>query len=103
MPEIHKYCASCGSELRPLELSCPQCHQMVYAQEMEDLARQAREKESAGDTPGASALWRQVLALLPPETAQASTVRDRIARLGATAGPIPQLAGPAQQETFRES
>ena len=101
MPELHKYCASCGGELAPLALSCPQCHQLVYAQEMEELAGQAREKETAGDTPGASAMWRQVLALLPPESAQASTVRDRIARLGARPTTAGSTAGP--QESFQQS
>jgi len=89
--------------LAPLELSCPQCHQMVYAQEMEALAGEARAKESAGDTPGASALWRQVLALLPPETAQAAVVRDRIAKLGTAPAGAPRIAGPSQQESFKES
>src|SRR5438067_13703149 len=101
MAEIHKFCASCGGELRALELSCPHCHQLVYAREMETLAAQAREKETAGDTAGASALWRQVLALLPPETAQASTVRDRLAKLNAASGASPRM--PGAQESFQES
>jgi Zn-dependent protease len=46
-----------------------------------------------------------VLALLPPETAQASTVRDRLAKLNATSMPsgAPPIPGAGQQESFRES
>jgi Zn-dependent protease len=97
-----KFCASCGSALAPLALSCPQCSEFVYSAEMDALALQAREKESAGDAAGAGALWRQVLALLPPDTKRAEVVRERIARLrdSADAGAI--AAAPAQ-DSYQES
>src|SRR5260370_11052297 len=93
---MQKYCAACGSLREPLELSCRGCHQLVYAQEMEELAGKARAQEAAVDTPGASALWRQVLALLPPESAQATVVRERIAKLNAASQGAPQQGAPQQ-------
>jgi Zn-dependent protease len=72
------FCAACGTPLAPLELSCPSCHQLVHAAALEDLAQRARVCESTGDRAGAAALWRQALALLPPESAQAAAIRQRL-------------------------
>jgi Zn-dependent protease len=46
--------------------------------ELEDLARQARVREAAGDRVGAMQMWQRVLALLPPESTQAASVRRKI-------------------------
>jgi Zn-dependent protease len=64
--------------LEPLALSCPSCHQLVHSAALEDLAQRARTCESIGDHTGAAALWRQALALLPPESAQAAAIRQRL-------------------------
>src|SRR5258708_6335046 len=103
MPDDHKFCAACGTALAPLELSCPQCHQLVYAEEMDALAQQAREKESTGDPQGASTLWRQVLALLPPESAQAASIRDRLASLSQGPGAAARIGSAGPQESFQQS
>ncbi|HKT54412.1 MAG TPA: site-2 protease family protein, partial [Caulobacteraceae bacterium] len=57
------------------------CRQLVHAAELEDLARQARERQTGGDLTGAAALWRQALALLPQESSQAGSIREKIALL----------------------
>jgi Zn-dependent protease len=49
-----------------------------HAVELEELARQARVREAAGDRAGAMELWQRVLALLPPESAEAASVRRKI-------------------------
>jgi Zn-dependent protease len=52
---------------------------------LEDLARQARAREASGDPAGAATLWGQALRLLPPESKQSDSIRDKIAALGAAA------------------
>jgi Zn-dependent protease len=66
----------------------------VHAAALEDLAQRARERETTGDRAGAAALWRQALALLPPESSQASAIRDRLAGLGSSAAPPPGARKP---------
>jgi Zn-dependent protease len=83
------FCASCGTPLPPLALNCPSCHQLVHAAALENLALRARERETTGDHTGAAALWRQALALLPPESSQAAAIRQR---LGAPPPPPPGAA-----------
>src|SRR5690242_13488268 len=78
MPDAPQFCASCGTALAPLALMCPSCRQLVYASTLEDLARKAQSAESSGDLSGAAALWRQALALLPPDSAQAAAIRQRL-------------------------
>src|SRR5216683_661033 len=76
-------CTSCGTSLAPAELACPQCHQLAYATRLEEFAARARGREAAGDTKGAIDLWNKALELLPPEAAQAASIRDHVAELGA--------------------
>lgn len=62
-------------------LSCPSCHQLVHAAGLEELARQARARQTSGDLKGAVDIWRRMLELLPPESSQASAIRDKIAQM----------------------
>ena len=80
------------------DLACRQCHQLRFAAQLEDLAKQAREKERARDWTGAAALWNQALTLLPADAAQAQSIRDHISpfatRAGAQAAVPPANAAP---------
>jgi len=67
------------------DLACRECHQLRFAAQLEDLAQQARAKEAASEWTGASELWRQALELLPADAAQAQSIRDHVAGLGAQA------------------
>ena len=98
MPDAPHFCASCGTPLPPLALSCPSCHQLTHAAALEDLAQRARALEPANPA-GAAALWRQALALLPPESSQASAIRDRLTALGSPAAPPPPGAGPGKPQS----
>ncbi len=49
-----------------------------HAVELEDLARQARVLEASGDSLGAVEIWKKVLALLPPESPQAVSIRKKV-------------------------
>jgi Zn-dependent protease len=64
---------------------------LVHAAALEELAQRARERETIGDREGAAALWRQALALLPPESTQAAAIRQRIG------SPPPPPPGGAQK------
>src|SRR5215467_4085093 len=79
------FCASCGNAVPPQALSCPTCHQLTHTAQLEELAQRARGMETAGDKGAAAQLWRQALDLLPPESAQAASIRDRVASLNAAA------------------
>ena len=59
-------------------MSCPSCHQLVHARELESLSQQAKLAGQAGDWHGARANWERALALLPAETVQYQTVKSRI-------------------------
>ena len=62
-------------------LSCPSCHQLVHAAELEELARQARARQTSGDLTGAVDILRRMLELLPPESSQAGAIREKITLL----------------------
>jgi Zn-dependent protease len=64
-----------------------------HAVELEELARQARVLEASGDSLGAVEIWKQVLALLPPESPQAVSIRKKVGAYDAgfrTQPPPPQ-------------
>jgi len=80
-PDPRISCAGCGALLGADALSCPECRALVYAEKLEQLALQARAATDRHDLPGAYAIWKQVLALLPPETRQYRSVDARLAEL----------------------
>jgi Zn-dependent protease len=84
-------CAECGQPIDPTALSCPSCHTLTRAAELESLSAKAQQAQSQGDLLGAKAFWEQAAALLPPETVQYSSIRARIAQIDAT------LADPAHK------
>lgn len=73
---------------------------MLHAAELEELATQARTRESTGDLPGSLELWRKALSLLPPESIQATRIREHSAaldeRLAAAAARTQALPGASQ-------
>jgi Zn-dependent protease len=72
-------CRECGNPLNGSGLSCPVCHSLIHAPELEDLAHKAQIAANGGDLPQARDLWRQSLRLLPPETVQNRSIQARIA------------------------
>lgn len=71
-------CAACQTDLAPRLLACPSCRALVHAQELASLAMAAERDEAAGDADAAVRAWRRALELLPPEAAQAESVRVRV-------------------------
>jgi Zn-dependent protease len=74
-------CNECGTLLDPSALSCPSCHALTRAKELEALATQAREAEARGDVDGARARWEQSALLLPPDTVQYRAIRAHLEKL----------------------
>ncbi|MGH7547669.1 MAG: hypothetical protein ACREMM_05815 [Gemmatimonadales bacterium] len=86
-------CPECGTQVAPALLACPSCHRLVHATELEGFAGQAQRAEQARDSTAALAAWRQVLDLLPADTAQYQTVAIRVAELGRALEKEPVTAG----------
>lgn len=78
-------CAGCGTELAAALLSCPACHRLVHGDRLRQLAAEAETGERAGEPSRALAAWREALDLLPPESAQARAIGERITALGPAA------------------
>jgi Zn-dependent protease len=74
-------CPGCGADL-PLEsLACPQCHTLIYARELDTLAREARAFEAASEYSQARELWARSLTRLPHDSKQADWVREHLRAL----------------------
>ena len=69
--------------MAPAALACVNCKALTHAARLAEVAQQAREREAANNIPGAIELWNDALRLLPPDTNQALSIRDRVAELGA--------------------
>src|ERR1700676_753259 len=78
-------CASCGAMLPPQALNCFNCHQLVHAAALEDMAARARQCEAASDMLGAARLWRDALRLLPLDSVQAKAILEHLNQLAAAA------------------
>ena len=61
--------------------ACPQCHTLLHANELNALARQARDLELKGSLAQARETWARSLLLLPPDSKQAEWVSEKIRAL----------------------
>lgn len=83
MAEAPKFCYACGSPLGEGALTCASCQQLAYKADIDELAKQARALENAGDIAAAASTWGKALELLPRESQQAASIREHRAELGA--------------------
>lgn len=74
-------CPDCGIALDPSALSCPACHALTHAKELESLASQAQQAMVSGDLAAARALWERSSALLPADSLQYRSIRAHIENL----------------------
>ena len=74
-------CPQCGADIAPAAVSCPDCHALIHAGQLKSLADAARTAAARGDVSGQLEAWRVALTLLPPESAQFRTIRDRVQAL----------------------
>src|SRR6266851_3659307 len=76
-----QFCEACGVSLQLDALSCPACHQLVYAQQLGQMAEQAKQAEAAGDIAALRDIWQKMFRLLPVESVQAKTLAQKLAAL----------------------
>lgn len=62
-------------------LSCPQCHALVHAKELEKLSAEARALEELGEFRKAREHWMKLLEYLPQESNQSEWVRGQVKKL----------------------
>ena len=106
----HSSCATCGTQLAPSLLSCPACHALVHAAQLNQLAAAAEAARAGGDRVGALRNWRDALDLLPAGSAQFAAVHaqivaleqetDRRAPAGAAADPGAAGSGSALKRSW---
>jgi Zn-dependent protease len=74
-------CPDCGAPLEESALSCPSCHCLTHAKELESLAAEAQRATVRGDLGTARKLWERSATLLPPDTVQYRAIRAHIDNL----------------------
>ncbi len=74
-------CQGCGSELGPRLLTCPACHRLVHAAELQRLATEAQAASTRNEPLVALETWRRALELLPPASSQHAQVTSRVEAL----------------------
>lgn len=74
-------CGQCGTALPEGALLCPGCNALIHAAELERLAREAVAASNRADPATAQRYWQEALPLLPPESLQYRSVRQKIADL----------------------
>jgi len=93
---VRATCKKCGSEIAASLLSCPNCHSLVYAERLSEVAvaaEKAQHEERLGDALGQ---WREALTLLPRGSKQYLAIEAKCAELSKQA----DAAGPARSKSL---
>ncbi|MGH9641779.1 MAG: site-2 protease family protein [Terriglobales bacterium] len=100
-PAPAQECLGCKAALEPGALACSNCHALVHAARLEQLATRGRLAEERGEFIQARDTWVGALALLPEDSTQAEWVRGNARRLDAlTATGAKRTAPPAWIRRF---
>jgi Zn-dependent protease len=75
-------CARCSSALPPDALECANCHALVHATQLAEIATQAGQMEERHEYMQARDEWLKAVDLLPANAKQAEWIRANIERLG---------------------
>jgi Zn-dependent protease len=78
-------CARCGTALAADARECPNCHALVHAAQLAQIATHARELEEGKAFEQARDEWMKALALLPTQASQAEWIRANVERLDGAA------------------
>src|SRR5258708_15062174 len=90
-PDLTQECSRCNGALAPTALVCGNCHALVHAARLEQLAASARLHEERHENIEALNVWLNPLELLPPESAQAEWIRSNTKRLDALPSSAPTV------------
>lgn len=93
-PALTQECLGCRAALEPGALACNNCHALVHAARLEQLAVAARLHEERGEIVQARDAWASALSLLPEDSTQAEWVRGNNRRLEAMAAAGATSAAP---------
>jgi Zn-dependent protease len=74
-PQLIAICARCAHPLVPRALECDQCHALVHAEQLDQLAKEAKKLESKGELHMARDRWLSGLPLLPRASKQADWIQ----------------------------
>ena len=74
-------CPDCQAPIPEDKLSCPHCHCLLHAAELEALAAKAQAAANSADFVLARSYWARSLELLPSETIQYRSIQAHIAKL----------------------
>jgi Zn-dependent protease len=77
-------CHNCGQSVPLGALDCPQCHTLLYSEELVRISTKANQLEEENALPQARDEWRKALALLPHNSNQAEWIRGKIYKLELT-------------------
>jgi Zn-dependent protease len=77
-------CHNCGQSVPLGALDCPQCHSLLYSEELVRISAKANQLEEQNVLPQARDEWRKALALLPHNSNQAEWIRGKIYKLELT-------------------
>ena len=77
-------CHNCGQSVPLGALDCPQCHTLLYSEELVRISTKANQLEEQNALPQARDEWRKALALLPHNSSQAEWIRGKIYKLELT-------------------
>jgi Zn-dependent protease len=89
-------CHNCGQPVPLGALDCPECHALIYSEELVRISTRAKQLEEQHALPQARDEWRQALALLPHNSNQAEWIRGKIYKLELTEKHAP--AQPSRSE-----
>jgi Zn-dependent protease len=74
-------CPDCRTSITEAPLSCPECHCLLHAAELEALAAKAQAAANGADFVLARSYWAESLKLLPEDTIQYRSIKARIEKL----------------------
>ena len=86
-PDIIRNCRRCSRELPPGALVCENCHALVYSEQLDRIALEAKACEERGELGQAREQWLMGLRLLPPASTQAKWIEDHVRSLEVAASP----------------
>jgi Zn-dependent protease len=103
-PVAARECVRCTNPLPPDAIECQNCHALVHAAELEQIAVSASQLEQRREYLQARDLWIKTLSWVPSESKQAQWIRANIERLGNlarnTAAREPASATPSWARRF---
>ena len=86
-PELIRQCRRCSQELPAGALVCDNCKALVYSEQLDRIAAEAKHCEESGDFGQAREQWMMGLHLLPPDSTQAQWIQDHVRTLEVAVAP----------------